>query len=170
MNVQVNGGSLPYTYQWNTVPASTQQAVSNIPSGTYNVTVIDDNGCQTTTTVNVGDIAGPTASFIADPSNADINEQINFSDMSIGAITWYWTFGDGYDDNIQHTSHIYPLPGTYPVTLYVEDNFTCRDSVTMNVVVNPLFFLYIPNSFSPNGDGINDVFKPEIIGAHPAKA
>jgi gliding motility-associated-like protein len=167
VDVQVIGGSLPYNYQWNTVPASTQQSVGNIPSGTYNVTVIDDNGCQGTTTVNVSDIAGPTASFVADPSNADINVQINFNDFSIGATHWYWTFGDGADDNIQHTTHTYPFPGTYPVILYVQDDFSCRDSVSLNVVVNPLFYFYIPNSFSPNGDGINDIFKPEIIGLHP---
>ena len=167
VEVIVSSGLPPYSYQWNTIPPSTQQMVDNISAGTYSVTVVDDNGCSATISANVADISGPTASFVADPSVTDVNQQINFNDLSIGATSWYWTFGDGTDASIQLPSHVYTFPGTYLVTQYVEDDFECRDSTSKAVVINDLFFIYIPNSFSPNADGINDVFKPVITGQHP---
>ena len=45
--VTPSGGTAPYSYVWSNVPGNTQ-AVNNLPSGTYTVTVTDANGCITT--------------------------------------------------------------------------------------------------------------------------
>jgi gliding motility-associated-like protein len=52
-SVTVSGGSSPFSYTWNTVPAQNTSSVSNLPPGTFTVTITDAGGCQTTATVTI---------------------------------------------------------------------------------------------------------------------
>ena len=54
MTVSVTGGTGPYTYSWNTTPATTTATVTQVPAGTYDVTVTDSNGCFSEESVTVG--------------------------------------------------------------------------------------------------------------------
>ncbi|MES2627879.1 MAG: T9SS type B sorting domain-containing protein, partial [Bacteroidota bacterium] len=56
------------------------------------------------------------------------------------------------------------VPGTYPVWLYVNSAHGCSDSVLHYLTVNDEFTLYIPTSFSPDNDGINDLWFP-VMGS-----
>ncbi len=161
--VIATGGSGIYTYTWNTIPISTTSTVNNVPPGSYSVTVTD-NGCASVSSVNVGNILGPTAAFVANPTEADINEGIQFTDMSIGAIDWDWDFDDGATSILQHPIHAYASQGVYDVWLYVEDNYGCIDSTTRRIIINTLFTIYIPNAFSPDGNGVNEIFMPSGVG------
>ena len=59
-------------------------------------------------------------------------------------------------------THIFPEVGTYLTQLYVENEQGCVDSITYNIIINPVFAIYIPSSFTPNNDGINDDFGPVL--------
>jgi gliding motility-associated-like protein len=160
-NVVATGGSSGiYTYNWNTTPNTTTPSLTNIPSGTYTVTV-EDNGCSETASINITNIPGPIADYWISPRVAEKEEMIQFTDVSIGAITWFWDFGDGQNAIGLDPTHSYDSSGVYDTWLYIEDDNECVDSISKRIIIKYLFTFYIPNTFSPNGDNVNDIFIPK---------
>ena len=56
----------------------------------------------------------------------------NFTDQSVDAATWFWTFGDGSSSTTQNTFHIYEEPGVYTVCLFIENANGCPDTICQN--------------------------------------
>ena len=70
-------------------------------------------------------------------------------------MSWHWRFGDGAEDFSQNSEHYYDDVGDFRVSLTVTNIAGCEDTHTDMVHINPF---YIPNAFTPNGDGLNDDF------------
>lgn len=66
----------------------------------------------------------PTSGFIADKTIALVGEQVNFTNLSSGATSWDWDFGDAATSNQQGPSHSYSAPGLYSVKLISYNSFS----------------------------------------------
>jgi len=110
----------------------------------------------------------PVAGFVMSPQPTTIsNPIIHFTDQSINTQTWEWDFGDPNDannntSNIPSPIHTYSDSGVYCVRLIVNNGF-CTDTLTQCLVIDPELAFYIPNTFTPNGDGKNDIFMPKGV-------
>jgi gliding motility-associated-like protein len=134
------------------------------------LTVSFGAGCSTTDTIScmINVFAQPVASFVMTPLDADIiNPTIYFTSTSTYSSIWLWNFGDGTGSGLENPSHTYPDIGTYPVTLYASNSDGCIDSVTQMVMIQDVITIYIPNSFTPNGDNVNDIFYVYSHGIDP---
>ena len=102
----------------------------------------------------------PDALFSVDDDVKEIiDPRFVFTDLSSENVTaWDWNFGDGNYAADQHPTHAYADTGIYPITLIVETQFGCLDTVDYKVKVEPIFTFYVPNSFTPDNNGINDLF------------
>ncbi|NVO01908.1 MAG: gliding motility-associated C-terminal domain-containing protein [Bacteroidetes bacterium] len=155
------GSSSNYTYLWSN--GETTQNIVGLYADTYSVTV-SDGTCTATTSVIVRNIPGPIADFSINPSVFVIDENICFfNDFSVNAINWLWNFGDGGTSSDPSPNHDYQEVGGYMVTLIVQNNYGCADTTQHVVTVKDIFIFYLPNAFTPNGDGINEVFGPTGI-------
>jgi PKD repeat protein len=125
-----NGGTIPYNYQWQTLPVSPIQ--SDLCPGTYHLTVTDENGCTISGSAEV--LEGPevlTANFASNVTEGCENLTVQFTDLSVGTpVAWTWSFGDGETSDLQSPEHTYTEPGVYTVSLLVED----ADSETNEVI------------------------------------
>ena len=136
--------------------------------GCYDIslTVTNDAGCSSTLEqedmICAYDV--PTADFIANPDSMLTTEPIfEFTNLSTNSYTYLWEFGDGTTSLSTNPIHEYPaIPGDYSVTLYAYNELGCYDSSYFTVTVYEDLVLYVPNTFTPNGDGTNDVFLPVI--------
>lgn len=145
-------------------------------AGNYNVsaTVTDNIGCIGSTTLSnyVTVWPLPNADFSANPQPATmLNNIVDFTDLSSGGVvSWIWSFGlDDSASVLQNPSYAFADSGYFNVQLIVTNTFGCQDSITLPIIVQEDYAIYIPNTFTPNGDGHNDLFYPQGMGINPDK-
>jgi gliding motility-associated-like protein len=131
------------------------------------LTATSDMGCVATLAIpNMLTInPNPIANFTFGPQPTTIfTPIINFFDSSIDEITnWYWNFGDSIGTSTdKHPVYTYTQEGEFNATLIVVNTYGCSDTVSYIVKINPEILPFIPNAFTPNGDGLNDVFIPVV--------
>jgi gliding motility-associated-like protein len=138
--------------------------------GVYDISLIatTDQGCVDTLEIEeyISVYNLPVANFYANPDETNIwDPTFVFIDNSFDAHTWEWSFGDGdVRYGVPIIQHTYPQAGAWPVTLTVTNEHGCEDSRQEVVIVEDIFQVFVPNSFTPDGDGINEVFLPQLSG------
>lgn len=129
--------------------------------GTYEYTLQSSNGCDSVVTYEVNVNASPIAQFSTDPSGgSDVFEtSIQFYNESVGEDYIFWDFFEyGSSDQLNPIIEFTDSAGIHPVCLYAFTEEGCADSVCVNYSITEELAIYIPNAFTPNGDGINDLF------------
>ena len=167
----INKGTIDY-YEWNFGP---DQSHDFEPSYCYNssgdfeveLTATSDKACIQRYTLLENAIHVhplPEVQFTASPYTTTIRDpKITFFNESSEGSSFMWDFDDGqlaYSNNPVHT---FQSSGTYDVTLYAENKYTCVDSITNTITIDTIYNIAIPNAFSPNSDGIHDQFVIENI-------
>lgn len=167
IEASASGGFGDYYYNW---PHSgeTTPSVWVKPSETTNYTVIVMDDCQTfdvrrTTEVIV---EKPDANFrpITDPKYVDL--PITFQNLSKGGVSYEWSFGDGGTSTMVHPNNMYSEPGDYEIMLITTDEKGCVDTTYKTISILDEFYLYVPNSFTPDGDQFNNTFKVSSINVN----
>jgi gliding motility-associated-like protein len=138
---------------------------------TVTLTVTSAEGCSYTDSIvgYVDVIPGPVADFSFSPQPQTISDPtIYFTDLSTGGPQeWFWEFGvPGGTSTSQNPTYVYPDTGTFNVMLIVSAaGGACPDTAWGEVVISPELLIWIPNAFTPNGNGNNDVFMPVFSDA-----
>ena len=136
-------------------------------SGSYPVSliVVSSNGCQAILQQNgiVNSFPSPLADFEMDAAQAtNISPVIHYTNMSSGYTAYFWTFGDGTTNSTEENPvHVFADTGSFLTQLVVTNNYGCRDTILKTIEIGPRSTLFAPNCFTPNHDGINDIFFPK---------
>lgn len=169
----VSSGSV---VSWEWMLSSGETSTQSSPSfyittdGTYDVSlkVTSDNGClDSLTVIDAFTIhPKPDAGFTVDPQPAsEFNPVIDFTDASTGGSVWYYDFGDGITTEPKpDVQHEYETHGTYTAIQIVYSEYGCSDTIEYDVVIDRGFAFYIPNSFTPNSNRVNDEFFAKGLG------
>jgi gliding motility-associated-like protein len=108
-----------------------------------------------------------TASFTANPEVQPIsNPTFEFNNTSQNATSFEWFFGDNTGSDFNHPEHTYDSIGSYLVTLVASTQDGCTDTAYQTITVQNEVIVYVPNSFTPDGDGMNDEFLPIISSGY----
>ena len=148
-----NCGTFSYTFQ-------------NPGCYTISLTTDSPNGCSSSSTFTNLICVNPTpvADFgVSSNTISASNPMVNIYNNSIDADQCTWYFGDGTMSVDYHPgSHTYPydIGSSYVLTLVAQSDSGCVDSMMQEIAFYDDLLYYVPNSFIPDGDNVNDVWLP----------
>jgi len=171
IKIYFDAGVPPYTFTYS-INGINQNSVTTIDNpytiftnqqGNYLLTSFNDLN-------ESGSMSGSAFVTVADPPRANfltsedtlstLYTTVSFEDNSIGNIqSWNWDFGDKNYSNSVDPVHTYTdSAGIVQVNLIVIDNNGCSDTTFKQIWIEDEFWIYLPNSFTPDNNGINDYF------------
>lgn len=150
-------------------PIQGLDTVTGFPPGTYYISVLDTLGCQVDDTVVVGEKADVQA-IIAPVTDAYLDSAwVSFVNQSVNGASYVWDFGNGQTSTSENPAHFFDSCGTHRVYLLAISPEGCEDttSVSFDIECSPdEGDLEIPNTFTPNNDGVNDYFNVVLSGTN----
>ena len=156
ITVAGTGGTTPYTYLWSN--GDSDDKADNIPVGNYSVTVTDTNGCTATDSYDITQ-PEPIVVTIQPEYEVLLGNSVVLEPVYSGnnSLFFNWTPEVYLSNAAIDTPTARPFQTT-TYTITVSDSNQCEATASTTVFVNDSIKIYIPNIFSPNADGINDVF------------
>ncbi len=132
--------------------------------GTYTISleITSPIGCFTDTTYTdwIEVVVPPVADFTWGPDLiTNFSPEVNFEDQSVDAIAWGWDFNGESFSYEQNPNYVFADTGLQTVQLIVGDQYNCQDTITKIVDIVPQITYFLPNAFTPNNDGKNELFR-----------
>lgn len=170
----------PTSFSWSVSPSqgvvfsSANQTTCAIAFGnmgvyTVSLTVSNLSGTVTVTKKMVV-LPAPRASFSASLNTSGYPAQLVLTNYSSNATSYLWTYNETTaTDNSTDVIHTYTTSGSYTVTLNAINANGCVDTESYDFYISDSSGITLPNVFTPNGDGVNDVFKPIARGINSMK-
>lgn len=141
---------------WNTIGILPDVCEGNYPARIRNVI-----GCYGTGPVTVTGPPPVVADFAWGPNPGNVNNPtITFVNTSADAIRYFWNIAELASSTETNPSFTFnnKEPGIYEVCMVAYNANDCADSICYNVIIDDVLFTYIPNSFTPDGDDVNDAW------------
>ena len=165
-------GSIGNAYTWTPSTYLSDPNIAN-PYSTaqediiYYVSVSDVQGCSDQDSVVITVLSIPTASFTPEIEAGCEGVVVKFTNTSIDGFSFDWLFGDGGTTTDESPTYAFPYGEDFTATLTVTNTNGCIDNSTFSGTAldfDDYFDIFIPNVFTPNGDGENDIFAVEVAG------
>lgn len=169
LTATVTGGYGQYYYLWPHSGETTASVWVN-PWTTTSYSVIVSDECQTFTVTESATVivVKPEAAFeIVGQAPLFNNLPVQFENQTTNGDTYYWNFGNGQTSTDVHPQVTYAEPGQYTIELIAWDAKGCVDTTFRWTIIIEEHYIYIPNTFTPDGGRFNEVF--EIKGYNLAE-
>jgi gliding motility-associated-like protein len=146
--------------------SNTTGLFANLCGGTYELTTENSAGCSSTTSIIISSDAAPSAFFGFNPNAPTIfDSEVDFNNYSTNASLYYWeisdmTTGYFYSTSEEEFSHLFPSDTAhYNVCLIAYNLSGCSDTMCLEVIVYDDLIIYVPNTFTPDGNEFNQNLK-----------
>jgi gliding motility-associated-like protein len=166
IQLSINGSDGPYKTSINSQAFSSNSLFQNLKPGNYSLAIADKDGCSIDTSAQI--VAYPLVPVQLDINiNAPICKEpkSGWIKLSISGTENPYSFSVGNNKYSNYSTINNLTEGRYHLAILNKDLCVVdTNTVTLNMKVSPdCDLIYVPNAFTPNGDGLNDIFKP-IVG------